>query len=98
MPMPDLTDEEEFEVEDEPTGKGDRLELVYAANLLARPDLLKAVVPDLRSISDPTARAMLQVVQTHGEAYAKPATLLAALEALPQTLDGIVAQDVLLLV
>lgn len=74
------------------------LERVFVAHLLARPDLLPAVQPDSRTFDDPTVRAILQIVQTYGSAYTAPATLWAALDALPQDVSPDAVEAVLLAV
>src|SRR5215213_11070937 len=100
--MQTLYDEEgvpiEAELEDTSVGSEATIELAFVANLLARPDLFAAVAPDPRAIGDVTARAMLNIVAAHGAAYTKPVTMLAALDALPQTIDGEVATQVLSIV
>src|SRR5690349_16009874 len=83
-------DEEEVQVEEpvqQPKRDAAMVEASFAAQLLARPDYLPAVAPEPRDLSDPVVRAMLHVVQTRGPAYAKPGTMLAALESLTYTVD-----------
>lgn len=104
--MPVFEDDELYEGDDvsqvaegvEETTSELRIEQQYVAQLLARPDLLDIAGATFHDIGNGTLRAMLQVVASHGAAYAKPLTMLNALDALPQDVDPAIATATLSLV
>lgn len=69
-------------------------ELLLAAHLLARPDLLPAVNVNPAKVKNETARAVLKVLSVEGPAFAAPGPMIAALRDLPDNSDFDTLQEI----
>lgn len=72
-------------------------ELLLAAHLLARPDLLPAVSVNPAKVKNETARAVLKVLSVEGPAFAAPGPMIAALRDLPDNSDFDTLQEIFVL-
>lgn len=73
----------------------DTKELLLAAQVLARPDLLPALGLQPHTIHNQTARAVVSVLLTEGPSFAAPGPLIAALQERPESSEYEVLQRII---
>lgn len=76
---------------------GDKLEMVWMANLLAQPELVRAVGINPNKLGNKAVRQVQHVLLTRGPAFAAPGPLMAELDLLPEEVNPDDVEAILML-